>query len=106
MATYELLPTEDIFPLFMDLPDLGSFNEKFERLDYGYFYSIMNLGFMFIVFVFNLALYPVFLILWLLKLKFVWPTNLVNYMYDILFWQQFVFFAHATFLEIIIGILL
>ena len=106
VATYELLPTEELFPLFMDLPDLGYFNEKFQRLDYGYFYSTMNLGFMFLVFLFNLALYPVFLILWLLKLKFTWPTNLVNYMYDILFWQQFVFFAHATFIEIVIGILL
>ena len=106
MATYELLPTEDIFPLFMDLPNLGAFNEKFERLDYGYFYSSMNLGFMFMVLVFNLTLYPIYFILWLLKRKYIWPTNMVNKMTRILFWQQFVFFAHATFLEIVIGIML
>lgn len=71
----------------MDLPDLGYFNEKFQRLDYGYFYSTMNLGFMFIVFMFNVMLYPIYLVLWLLKLKYTWPTNLVNYMHDILFWN-------------------
>lgn len=51
LATYEFLPTQDIFPLFMDLPDRGSFNEKFERLDYGYFYSTMILGSILIVFI-------------------------------------------------------
>ena len=51
ISTYEFLPTQDIFPLFMDLPERDPFNEKFDRLDYGSFYSTMILGCVFLVFV-------------------------------------------------------
>ena len=51
LSTYEFLPTQEIFPLFMDLPEREPFNEKFVRLDYGYFYITMNLGFVFLILV-------------------------------------------------------
>ena len=50
LITYEVIPTEKLFPLFMELPDKGSFNEKFERVDFGSFYTLMNMGCICIVF--------------------------------------------------------
>ena len=51
LSTYEIFPTEEFFPLFMEMPDRGSFNDRFERLDYDSYYSTMILGSVFIVFV-------------------------------------------------------
>lgn len=77
VATYEILPTQEIFPLFMDMPDRGYLNERFERLDYGSYYSTLILGSVFLVFLWQLTLYPVYLILRLCRFRFIWPENMV-----------------------------
>ena len=41
----------------MDFPDRGSLNDRFERLDYGFFYSIMLLGCLFLWMLWMLFLY-------------------------------------------------
>ena len=62
LATYEILPTSEIFPLFMDFPDYGAFNDRFDRLDYGSFYSVMVLGCVFIAFCWMLLLYVIYVL--------------------------------------------
>ena len=52
VATFEILPIEDVYPLFMTFPREGSFNDRFERLDYGSYYVVMNMGTLGIFFVF------------------------------------------------------
>ena len=58
-----MFPTEELFSQVMTLPDLGSHNEKFERLDYGYFYTTMLLGCIFLIFCWMLVHYPIYLVL-------------------------------------------
>ena len=74
MFTFELLPTDEIFE-FMELPDRGYLNEKYQRLDYGSFYSILVLGFVFIVMIWMLLLYPIYLALYLCGKSYRWPRK-------------------------------
>ena len=101
-----MLPTSDIFPTFMDFPDRGALNQRFERLDYGSFYSIMILGCIFIAMVWMIFLYFVYLVLRLFRLRFRWPQRMIKYLHKMLFWKQWLVFAYATFIEIVICILL
>lgn len=106
VATYEILPTSDIFPLFMDMPERGFLNEKFERLDYGSFYSTVILGSVFILFLWLLSLIPIYYLLRLCRLRFMWPERMIQYLHGFLFWKQFLVFTYASFIEIVICILL
>ena len=87
LSTYDMVPAEEIYPFFMDLPEREPLNEKFVRSSYGDFYMPMNLGFVFLVLVWQLSLYPVFLVFWLLNLKFTWPRRIVTRMKKFLFWK-------------------
>lgn len=49
MATFDILPTDDYFPVIFDLPDTGAINERFADVDYGSTILIMNLGTLFVV---------------------------------------------------------
>ena len=65
VATFEILPTDDIFPNIFSLPfDLDEpFNDKFDRMDIGSRFIVMNMGTMFMVLCFYLVLlviYPCF----------------------------------------------
>lgn len=101
MVTYEFLPTSDIFPDYFHFPSSGSLNDRFERLDYGSFYSIMLLGCIFLVIVWMLLLYVVYLLL-LSCCKFQWPKKVLRYLRKTLFWKQWIVFTYATFLELFI----
>ena len=106
LVTYEVLDTEQIYPLYFDFPDRGALNEKFERLEYGSFYSIMCLGFPFIIILWLLFLYPVYLILRICNLRYNWPKSIVENLRKILFWKQWLVFTDAMFLELVIIVLL
>ena len=68
VATFDILPTDDFFPdIFTGLPEEDAFNDKFDRLNYGSVFCIMNLGTILIVFVFYLLLYLLYAILTLLS---------------------------------------
>ena len=86
MVTYEFLPTSDIFPHYFDFPDRGSLNDRFERLDYGSFYSIMMLGCIFLAIIWMLFLYIVFLVLLVCR-KLRWPRKVLRVLWKTLFWK-------------------
>ena len=106
VSTYEFLPSQEIYSSIMDLPDQGYLNEKFDRLDYGSFYTSMNLGTVFPLLLWLLSLYPIYIVLLLLKRCLIWPSKLVKKMHSLLFWKQLLIFTYATFLELSISILL
>ena len=106
IATYDFLPTDDWFPQFMDFPDRGYLNEKFDRLDYSSFYTVLVLGTVFIALLWMLLHYPVYMILFCCKLKFHWPTNLTQWFRRTVFWRQWLVFGYALFIELCIVILL
>ena len=87
LASYELLPTEELFPLFIILPEHGSLNDKFERLDYGYFYCVMVLGCIFLAFVWMISLYVIYLLLRICALRCNCARQYSQKMQNSLFWR-------------------
>ena len=106
LVMFELFPAQDIFPKYMDFPDRGYFNEKFERLDYGSFYSIMLLGTVFLIMLWMLMLYFLCLLIAMCRMCCLWPQNILRSLKKQLFCKQWVIFSYATFLEIIIIVVL
>ena len=49
VATFDILPTDDYFPIIFDLPETGAINESFESVDYGSTILLINLGTLFVV---------------------------------------------------------
>ena len=90
----------------MTLPDLGSHNEKFERLDYGYLYSTMLLGCVFLVFCWMILQYLVYLVLKVLATRYHKAQRLVKKLHDTLFWKQWIVMGYANFTELIICVFL
>ena len=61
VATFDIIPTDDIFPnFFPDLPDENPFTDKFDRLNVGSRFLIMNMGTMLIIFGFYVLLFIVY----------------------------------------------
>ena len=62
VATFDILPTDDIYPhIFTGLPEQDPLSSKFERLEYGSNFSVMNMGTLLIFFFWYLmllAIYP------------------------------------------------
>ena len=106
VVSYEVLPTDEIYPLYFDFPEHEMLNERFERMNYDSYYSIMGLGFLLIIIVWLLALYPIYFLLWLCRLRCRWPENIMKWLWSTLFWKQWILFVDASFLELTLVVLL
>ena len=106
LVSYEFFPTEEIYPLYFDFPDKGFLNEKFDRLRYESFHSIMLLGSPFLIMIWLIFQYPVYLLLRVCKLRFSWPKKILNYLWKLIFWKQWIVFTDSIFLELAIITLL
>ena len=61
VATFDILPTDDFFPVFFpDLPEDDPFTDKFDRMDIGSSYIVMNLGTMLLIFCFYVGLFIIY----------------------------------------------
>ena len=64
VATFEILPTDDIFPVFFSkLPEDSALTDNFDRMNFGSRYLVMNLGTMFLIlsgYLVLYLLYPIF----------------------------------------------
>ena len=104
VATFELFPCDDIYPLFMTFPVEGSFNERFERLDYASYYTVMNMGSLGIVLVFLLLSYLTYGVLNFMSCFC--ARNAANIMRRSLFWNSAILFLKGAYLEIVLSVLL
>jgi hypothetical protein len=52
LATYDLLPTDDLFPIIFGFKDLKPINDRFEYMDFISTNFLMNMGSLFIVWCF------------------------------------------------------
>lgn len=58
VATFDILPTDDIYPSFFpDLPEDNPFTEKFDRMNIGSRFLIMNMGTVLLIFAFYVILF-------------------------------------------------
>ena len=61
VATFDILPTDDWFPLVLtQLPEEDAYTDKFDRMDYGSPFTVMNMGTMFLIFLYYVMLYTIY----------------------------------------------
>ena len=61
VATFDILPTDDWFPLVLTkLPEEDAYTDKFDRMDYGSLFTVMNMGTLFIIFLYYVLLYTIY----------------------------------------------
>jgi len=76
IATFDVLPTDDIFKVTLEAPEVPMEDEKFDTVGFGSETMIVNLGMVFVILVFILVGIPVFLCLTRpCKHKSKWLTN-------------------------------
>ena len=67
IATFDFAPTDAFYPLiFTQLEERDAWSNKFDRLNYGSMYLIMNMGTLFGFFVWELLLYATYPLLYCL----------------------------------------
>ena len=104
VATFEILPTDDIFPIFFpELPDDSPFNDKFDRMNIGSRYLVMNLGTMFVILCGYLVLYLLYPIFNFLRNDSQCGAKWQKKLHPMLFWNHAIIFLQEGFLDIIIG---
>ncbi len=104
VATFDLIPTEIIYPLFMTFPVEESFNDKFDRMDYDSYYFIMNMGTLGVLLMILLLCYPIYFLLKYTKCNC--AKNWRNHFYHRLFWNNSILFLKEAYLEILISVVL
>ena len=68
VATFDILPTDDFFPdIWPELPEVDAFTDKFDRLNYGSIFCIMNMGTMLLIFLYYMVLYIFYAIFTILR---------------------------------------
>ena len=93
VATFDILPTDDIFPsVFQDLPEDDAYSDKFERLNIGSKFLIMNMGTMLLIFLLYCLLFLIYPCLFKLR-KHLKCTKKAHYkLKKILFWSHPILF--------------
>jgi len=93
VGTFDFLPTDDFFPyLFPELPEDDPFNEKFDDMDIGSTYIVMNMGTMLIIFAFYCILYLIYPMVNFLKNDLKCASKLHHKIQPMLFWNHTIVF--------------
>ena len=68
VASFDFLPTDDFYPeLFSELPEREAYSTKFDRLNYGSMYLIINMGTLLMFFAWLTLLYLLYPIAYITK---------------------------------------
>ena len=93
VATFDILPTDDFYPYFFpSLPERDAFSDKFDRLEYGSYYIIMNMGTMLLVFFWYLLMFMIYPVADFLKNDANWARRVYNKLRPILIWNGSILF--------------
>ena len=104
VATFEILPTDDIFPVFFSkLPEDSALTDNFDRMNFGSRYLVMNLGTMFLILSGYLVLYLLYPIFNFLKNDSQCSAKMQRKLQAILFWNHAIIFLQEGYLDIVIG---
>jgi len=107
LATYDLLPTDEFFPVMFNLKDLKPINERFNYLDFISSNFLMNMGSLFLVWLIMLLQ----TVLYLLTSIKCWKENkcvtrVRNFSSGGLFWTGFIEFLMQAYLEIAFAVII
>ena len=104
VATFDILPTDDWFPIVLtELPEEDPYSDKFDRLNYGSVFTIMNMGTMLIIFLYYALLYVIYPVMWFFARFSKRVRKLSSKLEDMLFWNHGIVFIQEGFLEIMIA---
>ena len=108
VATFDILPTDDMYSeVFTGLPeDVDPYSEKFDRLDYGSPFTVMNMSTLFIIFLAYIILYLIYPITLLLGRFNIFCNKRAKCIEKMIFWNHAIVFLQEAFLEILISSIL
>ena len=94
VATFDILPTDDMFPeIFTQLPeDVEPYSEKFDRLELGSPFTIMNMGTLLIIFLFYILLYMLYPVTLLLGHFSICCSKRAKSIEKMIFWNHAIIF--------------
>ena len=103
VATFDFLPTDDIYPYFFtDLPeDDEPYSDKFDRLNMGSRFIIMNLGTMLIIFLFYVTLFIIYPFCRALRNDAKCANKNTKKLRKMLFWSHPILFLQEGYLDIV-----
>ena len=104
VATFDVLPTDDIFPsFFSDLPEEDPFSEKFDRLNIGSRFLIMNMGTMLLIFIFYFALFLAYPFCRALRHDAKCARKNTKRIHEMLFWSHPILFLQEGYLDFLMA---
>jgi hypothetical protein len=95
IITFDLLPTDDFYPLIFAFPEATNLNVPFADFDFGRFF-IMNMGSLFIVIIVTLLQFPIYYIA-----KAVGCKKVQNYYAESQFWTTPLDVIMGSYIEIV-----
>jgi hypothetical protein len=102
-VVFDILPTDDWYPIWFDLPSTKPFSLEFERFDYGRTTFIESSGSMWIFGMVIVLKYPLF---WFVKnTKFQFCGRIEKSMRDELFWASPIDFMITGYIEFVFAAL-
>ena len=104
VGTFDFLPTDDFYPyLFPELPEDNPLNLKFDDMDIGSSYLVMNMGTMLLIFTFYIILYLIYPCANFLKNDLKCAEKIHTKIHPMLFWNHTILFLQEGFLDILIA---
>lgn len=105
VATFDLLPTDDMFPTMFKLPfdEDEPFNAKFDRMDIGSRFMVMNMGTMFILFSIYLLMFIVYPCVRFLRNDAKCARKILKRMRHMLFYNHIILFLQEGYLDILLA---
>ena len=104
IATFDVLPTDDVFPsIFPELPEDNPFNDKFDRLQIGSSFLVMNMGTMLLIFTFYSVLYAIYPCVKFIKNEAKCAKKLEKKIRNMIFWNHTIIFFYEGYLDILIS---
>jgi len=105
VATFDIVPTDDLFPaVFPSLPeDDEAFNDKFDRMDIGSRFMVMNMGTMLIVLSFYGFLFIIYPCCRYVKKDAKCARKYEPQIRKMLFWTHIILFLQEGYLDLLLA---
>jgi len=103
IATFDVIPKDDWYPVWFSLPIDKPFNERFGMLGLGSHFWIMNMGTLFLAFFVlkvQMMLYAM-TVLYLGLKDVIFCRKIKKFLKDDLFWNSVIRFTYASYIELV-----
>ena len=106
VATFDILPTDDWFPIIFNLPETGAIDESFEEVDFGSTLLLLNLGTLFIVGVSIVLSFIFYYIAKATENMCKLSKTIGNYLFIGLFWNSLIDYCMSSYIELAFAVVI